>query len=401
MKLFRLEGKVQHYAWGGFKYIPELLGLPVTDQPSAEYWMGAHPSAPSTITLADGTTQLNKLIQDAPVAAVGPSVWEKFKELPFLFKILDVKDMLSIQVHPTKIEAEKGFARENAEGIPLNAPNRNYKDDNHKPEIMVALSEFYLLHGFLSEDKLLDILKATPEFASLISIFQNSGYFGLYKHVMEMPQADVETILRPLANRLVPDYNANNLQKTTPAFWAARAVVNDPQSNTKLDRGIFSIYFFNIMKVAPGGAVFQDAGMPHAYLEGQNVELMANSDNVLRGGLTPKHVDVPELLKHTRFEAVVPKIIEGNLSADGLERIYPTPAPDFEVSKIELKAGQTYKHQAKSGEIIILMSGDAKVSNEETSIDLHKGQSVFTEYQANYEITSSTEALLFKATAGL
>jgi len=399
MKLFRLEGKVQHYAWGGFKYIPELLGQPVTDKPSAEYWMGAHPSAPSTITLASGTTLLNQLIQEDPTNAVGPKVWDKFRELPFLFKILDVKDMLSIQVHPTKAEAEKGFARENEEGIPLNAPNRNYKDNNHKPEIMVALSEFYLLHGFLPEAQLLDILKNTPEFSSLVPVFEKDGYYGLYKHVMEMPQEQVETMLRPLADRLVPDYQAGKLSKTTPAFWAARAVVNDPQSNTKLDRGIFSIYFFNIMKVEPGGAVFQDAGIPHAYLEGQNVELMANSDNVLRGGLTPKHIDVPELLKHTRFEAVTPRIINGDLNADGLEKIYPTPAPDFEVSKIQLKAGDTYKHVAKSAEIIILMSGNATVKENGTSLDLQKGQSVFTAYQASYEITTSSEAVLFKATA--
>jgi mannose-6-phosphate isomerase len=399
MKLFRLEGKVQHYAWGGYKYIPELLGQPVTNEPSAEYWMGAHPSAPSTITLENGTTLLNQLIQQAPTAAVGPAVWERFKELPFLFKILDVKDMLSIQVHPNKAEAEKGFARENAEGIPLNAPYRNYKDNNHKPEVMVALSEFYLLHGFLSEDKLKEILKSTPEFSSLIPVFEKGGYFGLYKHVMEMPQEEVETMLRPLANRVVPEYQANKLPKTAPAFWAARAVVNDPQSSTKLDRGIFSIYFFNIMKTAPGDAVFQDAGIPHAYLEGQNVELMANSDNVLRGGLTPKHVDVPELLKHTRFEAVIPKIIEGNLSSDGLERIYPTPAPDFEVSKIDLKAGDTYKHTAKSAEILILMEGSAVVKDAATSIALHKGQSVFTEFEAVYEITTTDKASLFKATA--
>lgn len=397
MNLFRLEGKVQHYAWGGYTYIPELLGIKPTDQPSAEYWMGAHPSAPSLITTGNSQEPLNQLIQRDPANITGPAVWEKFKELPFLFKILDVKDMLSIQVHPTKSEAEKGFARENAEGIPLNAPNRNYKDDNHKPEIMVALSEFYLLHGFLPHAQLQEVLNAVPEFTSLVSIYETEGYFGLYKNVMEMPQSLVNIILRPLTDRLIPLYKANQLAKTDPGFWAARAVLNDPNSKDKLDRGIFSIYFFNIMQVQPGDAVFQDAGVPHAYLEGQNVELMANSDNVLRGGLTPKHVDVPELLKHTRFEGIHPHIIKGDLSADGLERIYPSPAPDFEVSKINISEGQTYQHTARAAEILIVINGNATIKGEDT-IALQKGQCVFTAYNATYQITGNAE--IFKATAG-
>ncbi|MEC5144674.1 mannose-6-phosphate isomerase, class I [Chitinophaga sp. 212800010-3] len=396
MNLFRLEGKVQHYAWGGYRYIPELLGITPGDKPSAEYWMGAHASAPSTITTAEGAVALNQLIQQDPVHITGPAVWERFKELPFLFKILDVKDMLSIQVHPTKTEAEKGFARENAEGIPLNAPHRNYKDDNHKPEIMVALSEFYLLHGFLPHEQLRQVLTTVPEFTSLVSIYEKEGYYGLYKSVMEMPQSLVNIILRPLTDRMIPAYKANQLPKTDPGFWAARAVLNDPGSKEKLDRGIFSIYFFNIMKVQPGEAVFQDAGIPHAYLEGQNVELMANSDNVLRGGLTPKHVDVPELLKHTRFEGVHPVVLKGDLSSDGLERIYKTPAPDFEVSKINLHAGQVYKHTAKAAEILIVISGTATIKGDAT-LDLRKGQSVFTVYGASYEISTDGEVEIYKA----
>jgi mannose-6-phosphate isomerase len=400
MNLFRLEGKVQHYAWGGYKYIPELLGMAPSEQPSAEYWMGAHPSAPSIISTPSGQLPLNQLIQQDPANITGPAVWEKFKELPFLFKILDVKDMLSIQVHPTKSEAEKGFARENAEGIPLNAPNRNYKDDNHKPEIMVALSEFYLLHGFLPQEQLRKVLTTIPEFASLVSSYEKDGYYGLYKNVMEMPQAQVNDMLRPLTDRLLPAYKAGQLAKTDPGFWAARAVLNDPGSKEKIDRGIFSIYFFNIMQVQEGDAVFQDAGIPHAYLEGQNVELMANSDNVLRGGLTPKHVDVPELLKHTRFEGVAPHIIKGNVSTDGLERIYPSPAPDFEVSKINIPAGQVYKHTAKAAEILIVIKGAATIKGDDT-LALQKGQCVFAAFAASYEISTDGGAELFKATVNI
>ncbi|RAJ79313.1 mannose-6-phosphate isomerase [Chitinophaga dinghuensis] len=398
MKLFRLDGKVQHYAWGGYEYIPALLGIAATDKPSAEYWMGAHVSAPSTITTDNGPVALNTLIQENPVATIGQQIQDQFGQLPYLFKILDVKDMLSIQVHPTKEEAEKGFARENAAGLPANAPDRNYKDANHKPEIMVALSEFWLLHGFLPEAQLKKVLLDTPEFTSLVSIYDAEGYFGLYKTVMEMPQAMVNILLRPLTERAIPLYKNNQLQKSDPAFWAARAVLNDPASAEKLDRGIFSIYFFNIVHCHPGQAVFQDAGIPHAYLEGQNVELMANSDNVLRGGLTPKHIDVPELLKHTRFEAVHPHIIGGDKTTDGLETIYPTPAPDFVVSDINIQAGQTYNHAANAPEIMIVMSGNATISDAETTITLQKGQCVFVAIGANYNITTNDNAAIYKAT---
>ncbi|QJB36073.1 mannose-6-phosphate isomerase, class I [Chitinophaga oryzae] len=397
MKLFRLDGKIQHYAWGGSTYIPALLGIAPSEKPSAEYWMGAHPSAPSAITTSNGPVPMNELIQQDPAGIVGPQVWQQFRELPYLFKILDVKDMLSIQVHPTKEEAEKGFARENAAGIPLNAPHRNYKDANHKPEIMVALSEFWLLHGFLPEDKLQQVLLDTPEFTSLVGIYEKEGYYGLYKSVMEMPQALANIILRPLTDRLIPDYRAGKLSKSDPAFWAARAVLNDPNGADNLDRGIFSIYFFNIMHVQPGQAVFQDAGIPHAYLEGQNVELMANSDNVLRGGLTPKHIDVPELLKHTRFEAVHPKVLTGDSISGGLEKIYPTPAPDFVVSKINISAGQVYTYTTKAAEIMIVMSGAATIKGSDT-LDLHKGQCVMAAYGESYEITTSGNVEIFKAT---
>lgn len=396
-KIFRLDGKVQHYAWGGYHYIPALLGIPETKEPSAEYWMGAHQSAPSTIGVDAGTSTLDQLIKAQPEAILGEKVWQRFGELPFLLKILDVKEMLSIQVHPTKTEAEKGFARENEAGIPLNAAHRNYKDANHKPEIMVALSEFWLLHGFLPEEKLRKVLSTVPEFNSLAPVFENESYFGLYKVVMELPQDEVNTVLRPLAERVLPAYQAGTLHKSDPAFWAGRAIANDPQGMDRLDRGIFSIYFFNIVEVHPGEAVFQDAGIPHAYLEGQNVELMANSDNVLRGGLTPKHIDVPELLKHTRFEAVHPKILKGEVK--GHEAIYHSPAPDFEVSRITLQPGNVYEHTAAATEILLVLEGNAVIVGAEgEDIPLEKGQSVVAWYNAKYEIESGAGAVIYKAT---
>ena len=164
-KIFKLKGKIQHYAWGGQEFIPAWLGIDNPEKkPFAEYWMGAHPSASSTILISGKEESLCELIKKEPQKFLGNKVKDEFGELPYLFKILDVKEMLSIQVHPTKEEAVKGFEEEEKKGIKINAPNRNYKDKNHKPEVMVALSEFWLLHGFLNEEKLLEALRSVPEF---------------------------------------------------------------------------------------------------------------------------------------------------------------------------------------------------------------------------------------------
>jgi mannose-6-phosphate isomerase len=283
-------------------------------------------------------------------------------------------------------------------GIPLKASHRNYKDDNHKPEIMVALGEFWLLHGFLPEDKLRTILKNIPEFTHLLPVFESQGYFGLYKTVMEQSNEENNRILQPLIDRILPVYKAGKLEKSNPAYWAAKAV--DSSTNTTiLDKGIYSIYFFNVVKANKGEAVFQDAGIPHAYLEGQNMELMANSDNVLRGGLTPKHVDIPELLKHVEFKATVPNVMQGELQKDGLERIYKSPAPDFELSQIILNASQNYKSETKTAQILILLDGEVTIKEQNITLHLKKGGSVVIFANATYEISTSKKATLYKATA--
>ena len=397
-KLYLIKGKIQNYAWGGSEFIPNLLGIESTREKCAEYWLGAHQNAPSEVLIENEKRPLNNFLNTDLIEKLGQKIASKFGRLSFLFKVLDVKEMLSIQVHPTKIEAEKGFKLENEMGIPLKAANRNYKDDNHKPEIMVALGEFWLLHGFLPEDKLRTILKNIPEFTHLLPVFESQGYFGLYKKVMEQSDEENNRILQPLIDRILPGYKAGKLEKSNPAYWAAKAV--DSSTNTTiLDKGIYSIYFFNVVKANKGEAVFQDAGIPHAYLEGQNMELMANSDNVLRGGLTPKHVDIPELLKHVEFKATIPNVMQGELQKDGLERIYKSPAPDFELSQITLNAKQNYKSETKTAQILILLEGIASIKQQNTTLHLKKGASVLLLANCNYEILTSQNATLYKATA--
>lgn len=384
--MFQLTGKVQHYPWGGNRFIPELLDISNKENsPFAEYWMGIHPAAPSIIHFSDNAyTGLVDLIKSEPARYLGKDLMKTFGDLPFLFKILDVKDMLSIQVHPSKAEAEKGFDAEEAAKIPLNAPNRNYKDRNHKPEIMFALSDFWLLHGFKNANLLLETLSSNEVFNPLIPVFEQSGYKGLYQYVMEMPQEEVNILLQPLADKIIPKYNAGEIPKSSADFWAARAFLTYPGA---LDRGIFSVYFFNLVNLQKGEAIFQGAGVPHAYLEGQNVELMANSDNVLRGGLTPKHVDVPELLKHTMFEPIQPNVMV--LNSTSKETVFDSPVPDFCLSHVLLSANESIDCTANGPEIWFVLNGYGKTTHE-NAINLKKGSSFFV--AAGEKISVITES---------
>ncbi|MFT3747150.1 MAG: mannose-6-phosphate isomerase, class I [Agriterribacter sp.] len=395
--MFKLKGKVQHYAWGGYTYLPKLLGIENPEyKPFAEYWMGAHTSSPSQVEWdKDHTTPLNKLIEEDKPKWLGDKVAKTFGSLPYLFKVLDVKDMLSIQVHPSKAEAVKGYARENEAGIPITASHRNYKDDNHKPEVMVALSEFWLLHGFKEKTLLRQTLSEVSEFSTLVPIFDKEGYFGLYKYVMELPQTEVDSMLAPLLKRSEAAYKTNQLSKAEPAYWACKTLPDSDDRYTNIDRGIFSIYFFNILQLHPGQAIFQGAGVPHAYLEGQNIELMSNSDNVLRGGLTPKHIDVPELLTHTLFEGIVADIMDGEKK--GAETFYHCPVPDFIASKIELGKDEKYTHTAFSIEIILVTEGEAIITNGSQTIHLSHGESAIAGASESYTITTDTRTVLYKA----
>lgn len=394
--IYRIKGKVQNYDWGGKSFIPNLISESInTNTTYAEYWLGAHLKAPSTITTNEENISLDLFLNQNITENLGLKVANTFGKLPYLFKVLDVKEMLSIQVHPTIAAAEKGYALENEKGIPLTASNRNYKDKNHKPEIMVALSDFWLLHGFLDREKLIKNLKETKELNFLLNIFLEEGYLGLYKKVMEFSQEKVNEVLKPLVERIFPKYLDHKLEKSSPEFWAAKSLENKDSQN--IDKGIFSIYFFNILNLSRGEAIFQDAGLPHAYLEGKNMELMANSDNVLRAGLTSKHIDVDELIKNTKFEETIPNILYGDQNKMNGEVVYKTKAKDFELSKIELQAPITYSSTSNSVEILMLLKGAATITENNASIYLEKGQSVLIKANTAYKIQTDLEVEIYKA----
>ena len=368
-RIYKLKGVVQNYSWGGNDYLPQLLGVQNAEQkPFGEYWLGAHPAAPAVVE--EENQPLDQFIAAGIADTLGEHVAGKFGSLPYLFKILDVRQMLSIQVHPTKQAAEKAFEEENEKGVPLKAAHRNYKDKNHKPELMVALSDFYLLHGFKKEEELSVILDKVPELQFLLPAFAKGNYKALYEEVMTMPQEKVDAVLTPLLDRIVPLYQQNSLQKSSEDFWAARAALSFCKEG-HYDRGIFSIYFFNLLYVKEGEAIYQPAGLPHAYLEGQNVEVMANSDNVLRAGLTDKHVDVAELMKHVRFEATIPNILRDEKKE---EQTFHTPAEEFQLTKYSTDEQRTLEPETAS--IVFVHEGEAMVKDGQKAIPVKRGEAV-------------------------
>ncbi|MCE2824985.1 MAG: mannose-6-phosphate isomerase, class I [Sediminibacterium sp.] len=389
----KLQGTVQHYSWGGASFLPKLLSIENPNhKPFAEYWLGIHAGGPASIEVNQQAVLLSDAIATDPKAALSEPVFNHFGGLPYLFKILDVKDMLSIQVHPTKEYAKVAFEKEEAAGIALNAPNRNYKDINHKPEIMLAMSEFWLLHGFKSEAKILETLENIAEFQVLVPLYKSEGLKGLYQFLMEMEQAQVDSLLSPVVKRALRNKQEGKVDRSAPDWWVAKLYEN-AAGILPIDKGVFSIYLFNIVCVMPGQGIFQDAGVPHAYLEGQNVELMANSDNVLRGGLTPKHIDVEELIYNIKFESIDPVIIEGTKPCMG-ESVYPAPVQDFGIASITLDGSNSYSYEAESLDMFLVVEGGCVVNNQ-LSVKTGEAFVVFPGNKLN--IHASGKTLIYRA----
>jgi len=370
--IYQIDGVIQPYMWGGHFFLADLTNRPTpTSEPEAELWMGAHPKGPARVHLPGGKVEsLNLFLDKHGTEILGQKISRTFHgQLPFLFKVLDVQQMLSIQAHPDKKQAETGFAKEEKAGIPPSAFNRVFRDDNHKPELSVALSDFYLLHGFLPEEQIAKRIGNIPEWSLLAKKLQ-AGLADLYAYTMRLPQSEVDRLLQPLAKRL---QQSADLPKDQPDYWARQAIEQYTRPDGSIDRGIFSIYFMHIVHLAPGEAIFQKAGVLHAYLGGQVVEIMANSDNVMRGGLTVKHIDVDALLQHIIFAGADPYRVEGVDTGSAAATMYPAPVKDFSLKKIDLDEQQsTYQRLAGAPSIFLVMEGEISISG--TNLTFTRGQ---------------------------
>ncbi|EEF15967.1 mannose-6-phosphate isomerase [Actinobacillus minor 202] len=394
--IYKLTGTPQHYVWGGKDYIPELLGVEKTQPYYAEWWLGAHTSSPSNLEIDGKNRPLTDFIAENP-QVLGQSSLEHFgKELPYLLKILDVAKPLSIQLHPTKQQAEEGFAKENAAGIDLKDPTRTYKDRNHKPEMMIALSDFWLLHGFRPKAEMLDVLSERPSLADLAKKLENQDIATFYAEIMQADQLQLSTWLNPIIESNKTLYQQQKLSMENPDYWVLYTLEAMEISPEKLDAGLICFYLFNIVHVKKGEGIFQDAGIPHAYLRGQNIELMACSDNVIRGGLTPKHIDIPELLRVVDCREVIPQLID---IADENQAIftYATPAKDFALSQIRYQPNNKFKLNSSTAEILFVMQGELKITAENTELTLKQGESAFIGANSTYQLEGCTEGYAVSA----
>lgn len=335
-RVLRIDGAVRNYAWGSRTALAELTGRPLpTEHPEAEMWYGAHPAAPSRVT-GTGRDLLDVISAD-PAGQLGPD--RRGDRLSFLIKLLAADQALSLQAHPTKAQAEEGFARENAAGIPLNAANRNYRDDNHKPELLVALTRFEALAGFRPLERtreLLDTL-AVPELAWTTALLgsgvDTEDLRALVTTWISLPSGTKTDLVRAVAARcreLLDDDGADGGPSAPEWMRGPAATVVELAEQYPGDSGVLISLLLNHVVLAPGQAVFLSAGQLHAYLRGTGVEIMANSDNVLRGGLTTKHIDVPELMRVMDFRPVSDPVCP----RDGDGR-FEVPVGDFVLREID------------------------------------------------------------------
>ncbi|WP_030814462.1 mannose-6-phosphate isomerase, class I [Streptomyces sp. NRRL F-2799] len=376
----RLDNTVRPYAWGSTTAIPRLLGTEPTGEPQAEMWMGAHPGAPSRTPR--GT--LVEVIDADPERELGAEAVAKFgPSLPFLLKILAAGAPLSLQVHPDLAQAREGYAEEERRGVPVDAPDRNYKDANHKPELICALTEFDGLCGF----------RAPAEAAALLD---GLGVDSLKPYV-DLLRAQPDAALREVLTAILtadPEGMADTVTEAT----AACARLGGPYTpyaemarDYPGDPGVIAAMLLNHVRLQPGEALFLGAGIPHAYLYGLGVEIMANSDNVLRCGLTPKHIDVPELLRVVRFETSDPGVLRPEASPDG-EEVYETPIDEFRLSRWVLPGETARDLTLSTPQILLCTAGSVRVGEH----GLLPGRSVFV--PAGEKAEASGEGTLFRAT---
>ena len=327
MTVLPLTGTVRDYAWGSTTAIQHMLGVPADGRRAAELWFGAHPDAPARVPTRD--TSLDELIAADPVGTLGEAVRDRFgPRLPYLVKVLAAERPLSIQVHPTLEQAQLGFDREDADGVPRDAPQRNYRDRNHKPELLCAVTDFEALCGFRPIPQTLQLLDrlALPGLRTTRELLAGpDGLRAAFAHLLTLPDAAAAV------DALVGCADTADPGPFEGPLRAARLAADAFPG----DRGVLLSLLLNYVRLDVGEAIYLDAGNVHAYLRGVGVEIMANSDNVLRCGLTRKHVDVAELLAVADFREL--REPRWPARADAAAHHFTVPVDDFALARVEVE----------------------------------------------------------------
>ncbi len=389
-KPYRLNNDIQNYAWGQSgeeAFIPKLLGLkPEPGITYAELWIGAHPKAPSKID----ETSLPEFIRRYPEEILGTEKARKFENrLPFLLKVLSAGEALSIQAHPNKSQAEK-LHRLDPE---------HYPDDNHKPEIAIALNKLTALVGFKKITVIKQILNDYPPIDAFISVDAHKKISGtrddrewirlLYSEIMkkaEEKETELEKVLQDMDLLLK---NKEELSEQDLLYLQLRQKYGN-------DVGLFSLYLLNLVHLKKGEAVFLKAGIPHAYLHGNIIECMANSDNVVRAGLTPKFKDISTLVNILTYENGLPNIIQPVAGSHDI--FYHVPTPEFALRQRILSAGEKQDVKIKGMEILLVTVGQITLSGTDFDMTIKKGETVLIPaILGEYTITTDMAATIFTA----
>lgn len=397
-----LRGAIRTYAWGSRTAIAEFTGRPTpTPHPEAELWLGAHPADPAYLETGGGAESLLEVVAADPAGQLGAaSVAEFGDQLPFLLKVLAADEPLSLQAHPSAQQAADGFAREEAAGVPLNSPIRNYRDRNHKPELVVALDRFEALAGFRDPGdtvhlfRALDVEALTPYVNLLAGQSDADGLRALFTTWITLAQPSLDVLVPAVLDGAVRYLSSDDTR-----FVREARTLLELGERYPADAGVLASLLLNRLTLEPGEGIYLPAGNLHAYLRGLAVEIMANSDNVLRGGLTPKHVDVPELLRVLDFSPASEAHLHVETVTDGAQTRYRTPAREFALSRFDLADGEPTQVGIKGPRILLCTQGDVTLDGSGTALKVRAGQSVWVPADGgSVTLTGRSDARVFMAT---
>jgi len=388
MTIFEMKNPIKNYAWGSRTFLSDLMNQATTSEPQAELWMGVHPQGMSQVKTVSGWSSLASIISKEPEMVLGQSIAKKFdNQLPFLFKILAIDQPLSIQAHPDQNQAIEGFNQENQLNIPLTASNRNFKDASPKPELVCALTPLWVMCGFRS-------FKAIQEnfaFLAAQSLFQqettDNPLLSFFYHLMHQDSDQTDILIQSAVN-----YGKNR----TEAHWHWVCKLATLFSN---DIGVLAPLFLNTICLKPNESLFLSPGVLHAYLDGNAVEIMCNSDNVIRGGLTIKHIDIQALLDIVTYAPFEVNPMVATQDAQNMGWRYPASCDCFSLIRYDIKHNDKPLTISVDGpEILLCVRGTVDICYRDQKIVLHPGKSAFVSYSAKkYTITG--DGMVFKGTA--
>jgi mannose-6-phosphate isomerase len=405
-----LRGAVRTYAWGSRTAIADFTGRPSpTAHPEAELWFGAHPGDPAWLQTEHGEQSLLDALRDDPEGQLGAVATGRFGDtLPFLVKVLAADEPLSLQAHPSAAQAAEGYAREDRLGIPVSAPMRNYRDRSHKPELLVALNQFEALAGFRPVARTVELMRALavsdldPYMHLLSDQSDADGLRALFTTWITAPQPDLDVLVPAVLDGAI-----HYIRSGTKKFAAEAKTVLELGERYPGDAGVLASLLLNRITLRPGEGIYLPHGNLHAYLHGVGVEVMANSDNVLRGGLTPKHVDVPELLRVLVFTPTPESVLRPEIAREGMELVYRTPAPEFAVSVLCVD-GDLLGHEIDAPtrhdgpQVLLCTEGSTVVHAKSSTLTLDRGAAAWVSADDGpIRLIAQDPTKLFRVTVGI